>query len=74
MSAARSVVFAMTPTEARAVWHVLGMGVDLMDAVNDEIPSSAPLFGKRDELVALARRLDHEINHSVPAGSEGSER
>jgi hypothetical protein len=65
---AREVLaFRMTPDEALAVWHVLGMGVDLMDAVN-EIPRDAPLFGKRDELVALARRLDHEI-HCAPASA-----
>lgn len=65
----QSITFRMTPGEARAVWHALGMGVDLIDAV-DEIPTHAPLFGKRDELVALARRLDHEINCAVDgAGS-----
>lgn len=65
----RTVVFAMTPAEARAVWHALGTFVELYDQVeaHDGVPSHAPMHGKRDVIAASARRLDHEINHA-PGG------
>lgn len=53
-------------SEARAVWHAIGVVIELMDAVEAEpgnsIPSHAPLYGQRARLADVARRLDHEIN------------
>jgi hypothetical protein len=38
--------------------------VTLYDALEKEegVPRDAPLYGKRDRLAQLARRLDHEAN------------
>jgi hypothetical protein len=62
----RVVSLDMEATEARAVWHAISTAVDLMDAVEAEpgnaIPPHAPLYGQRDRLIAVAQRLDHEIN------------
>lgn len=63
LSRPADVHFAMDTVEARAVWHAIATTVDLMDQVG-EIPAEAPLFGQRDRLVAVAQRLDHEINHA----------
>lgn len=57
------LAFAMTAAEARVVWHAIALAVDLIDQV-DDIPPTAPLYGKRAQLVATAQRLDHEINHA----------
>jgi len=62
---ARRIVLRVDPEEARALWHATCLAVDLIDQVG-EVPSDAPLYGQRDRLVALARRLDHEINHAKP--------
>lgn len=59
----KSVVLRMTPDEARTLHLAAGTTVSLMDQVGD-VPAEAPLYGKRDELVRIARRLDHEINHA----------
>lgn len=59
----KTVTLRMDPTEARALWHAACTTVELMDQVG-EIPSHAPLYGQRDRLVGVARRLDHEINHT----------
>jgi hypothetical protein len=61
-----SVVLRMKPDEARAAHHALATTISLMDQVGD-VPPDAPLYGWRDGLAALARRLDHEINHA-PGG------
>jgi hypothetical protein len=58
-----TVTLRMEPAEARAAHHALATVVQLMDEVG-EIPPHAPLYGWRDRLAALARRLDHEINHA----------
>ena len=44
--------------------HAVSMAVTLYDAVEGEdgVPEDAPLYGKRDRLVELGRRLDHEAN------------
>jgi hypothetical protein len=55
------VVLEMDPVEARALWCAAGIAVQLLDEVG--AAPDAPLFGQRDRLEALARRLDHEINH-----------
>lgn len=57
------VTLDMDPQEARAVWHALGGIVDLIDQV-DTIPPHAPLYGQRDRLIDVARRLDHECNQA----------
>jgi hypothetical protein len=56
------VALNLSDDEARAVHHALSTTVQLMDMVGD-VPDSAPLHGKRDSLIAVARRLDHECNH-----------
>ncbi len=66
------ITLRMDPAEARAAWHAIGTAVSLMDAIEAEpgnaIPSHAPLHGQRERLIAVARRLDHEINCS-PSGA-----
>jgi hypothetical protein len=57
-----SVVLRMDTQEARALWHAACTTVELMDKVG-RIPREAPLYGQRDRLIAVAKRLDHEINH-----------
>lgn len=61
-----AIVVHMDPAEARALWHAACTTVQLIDAVEAEpgnsIPPHAPLYGQRDRLVAVARRLDHECN------------
>ena len=58
-----TVVLTMDPIEARALWHAACTTLQLIDQVSD-IPREAPLYGQRDRLVQVARRLDHEINHA----------
>lgn len=57
-----TVTLRMDALEARALWHAACTTVTLMDEVGD-IPTHAPLYGQRDRLMDVARRLDHEINH-----------
>lgn len=64
MSATPTVTFSLPTDEARAVWLAVGMAVTLMDDLGDTVPADAPLYGKRDCLEAVARRLDHEINRA----------
>ncbi len=68
---ADEIALRMDAAEARAAWHAIGIAVTLMDAVEAEpgnsIPPHAPLYGQRDRLIAVAQRLDHEIN-CAPAG------
>lgn len=59
----RQVALLMDLDEARAAHHALATTVTLIDEV-DYIPPSAPLYGKRDTLVAVAKRLDHGINQA----------
>lgn len=59
-----TVLLALDPEPARAVWHSICMAVQLMDDIGD-IPADAPLHGQRDLLVAAAQRLDHQINHAT---------
>lgn len=49
----------------RVLHHAVSMAITLYDSVEAEsgVPSHAPLYGKRDRLVELARRIDHEANH-----------
>lgn len=56
------IVLSMEADLARAVWHAISTTITLMDEVG-EIPKNAPLYGQRDRLVSVARRLDHEIRH-----------
>ena len=63
----REIVLRLdSEAEARAVWHAISTAITLMDAVEAEpgnsIPKHAPLYGQRPRLVAVAQRLDHEIN------------
>ncbi len=60
------VVLRMESDEARAVHHALKTTISLMDQVG-AIPPEAPLYGWRDRLADLARRLDHEINDAERA-------
>jgi hypothetical protein len=52
--------------DVQLLHHAAAMSVQLYDAVESEpgnrVPPDAPLYGKRDRLVELARRLDHEAN------------
>jgi hypothetical protein len=50
----------LTAVEAQAAWHALSTTVRLIDAV--DVPVHAPLYGQRARLIAIAQRLDHEIN------------
>lgn len=61
MSEVKDVILRLSRDEARALWHAAGTTVLLMDEVG-EIPKDAPLYGQRDRLAAVARRIDHEIN------------
>lgn len=63
------VTLSMDAVEARALWHAACVVVQIYGEV-DYIPPHAPLYGQRDRLVALARRLDHEINHAPLAATE----
>jgi hypothetical protein len=56
----------------RLLHHAVSMAVTLYDAVEEEggVPSNAPLYGKRDRLIELARRIDHEANHRPSASGE----
>jgi hypothetical protein len=70
------VTLEMDHDEARALWHAAGTTVSLMEQVEAEpgnsIPPHAPLYGQKDRLVGVARRLDHEIN-CVPPDSPPTE-
>jgi hypothetical protein len=59
--------------DAQLAHDAVGMAVTLYDAVDSEsgVPSDAPLYGKRDRLVELARRFDHEANCVAPGEREG---
>lgn len=57
------VNLAMTDREAETVHHALGAVVQLLDEVGDTVPPHAPLYGARESLVLVARRLDHERRH-----------
>lgn len=60
------LAFKVGADEARAVWHAISTAVSLMDQIEAEpgnsVPAHAPLYGWRDRLMEVARRLDHEIN------------
>lgn len=62
------VTLTMDGVTARAVWHAVCTTVLLIDAVEDEpgnsVPPHAPLYGQRERLVDVARRLDHECNQA----------
>jgi hypothetical protein len=60
------------PADLRILHAAVSMAVTLYDAVEGEsgVPASAPLYGKRDRLVELARQLDHEANCPAPTGGE----
>lgn len=66
-----SVILRMEPDEARAAHHALKTTISLMDQIEAEpgnsVPPESPLYGWRDRLAALARRLDHEINQAERA-------
>jgi hypothetical protein len=62
--------FRMSRAEARAVWHSLSVAVTLLREI-DDVPPSAPLYGQENVLLAVARRLDHEINHAAATPGEG---
>jgi len=50
--------------------HAAAMAVQLYDAVEAEpgnkVPTHAPVYGKRDRLLELARQLDHTANCESP--------
>jgi hypothetical protein len=50
--------------DAQLAHDAVGMAVTIYDAVEAEsgVPKDAPLYGKRDRMVELARRFDHEAN------------
>lgn len=60
--------FKIDADEARAVWHAISTTVSLMDQIEAEpgnsVPAHAPLYGWRDRLMEVSRRLDHEINEA----------
>lgn len=57
--------------DLRLIHHAVSMGIDLYDAVEegDGVPKDAPLYGKRDRLAELARRIDHLAN-CAPASTQ----
>ncbi len=67
------VTLQMDLPEARAAWHAISTAVHLMDAVEAEpgnaVPPNAPLYGQRERLIAVAQRLDHEINCNPLGGA-----
>ncbi len=52
--------------DVRLLHHAAAMAVQLYDAVEAEpgnkVPTHAPLYGKRDRLLEIARQLDHTAN------------
>jgi predicted HAD superfamily Cof-like phosphohydrolase len=54
--------------DLRTLHAALSLAITLYDAVDEDggVPSDAPLHGKRDRLVELARLLDHEANCPGP--------
>lgn len=50
--------------DLRTLHAALSLAITLYDAVDEDggVPADAPLHGKRDRLVELARLLDHEAN------------
>lgn len=61
--------------DVRLLHYAASLAVQLYDAVEAEpgnsVPPHAPLYGKRDRLVQLARRLDHEANCEHVGGGQG---
>lgn len=59
----------------RTLHHAASIAVTVYDAVEEEsgVPPDAPLYGKRDRLLELARRLDHEANHRPPTQQRADE-
>jgi hypothetical protein len=59
----------------RILHAAASIAITAYDTVEAEggVPSHALLYGKRDRLVELARRLDHEANHvgAAPDGGGG---
>ncbi|HEY3492544.1 MAG TPA: hypothetical protein VGK43_06305, partial [Solirubrobacterales bacterium] len=53
-----------TPDDCQLLHDAAAMAITLYDAVEEEsgVPKTAPLYGKRDRLEHLARRLDHQAN------------
>ena len=66
------IVLRLDAVEARALWHAVCTAGQLMDHVG-EIPRDAPLYGQRDRIVEIARRLDHEINHAADGVRAGDD-
>lgn len=60
----RDCEFKLPVEDVRLLHLAASMAVDLYDAVEQDggVPANAPLYGKRDRLVELARQLDHEAN------------
>lgn len=58
--------------DAQLVHDAIAMAVTIYDFVESDngVPSDAPLYGKRDDMVTLARRFDHEANCGTPVESE----
>ena len=50
--------------DVRLLHLAASLSVELYDGVEREggVPTHAPLYGKRDRLVELARQLDHTAN------------
>lgn len=57
----------------RTLHQGVSLAIELYDGVEKEggVPPHAPLYGKRDRLVELARRLDHEANSRGQGGDRG---
>lgn len=60
----KAQTLALAAEDWRLLHHATSMAITLYDAVEEEsgVPAHAPLYGKRDRLVELARRIDHEAN------------
>jgi hypothetical protein len=53
---------------AHAVWHAIDTTIRLLDALGDDnIPVNAALYGQRDRLAGIARRLAHDIGKETPS-------
>lgn len=56
-----------TKDDWRILHHAASMAVQIYDRAEQEggVPRSAPLYGKRDRLLELARGLDHTARHGL---------
>jgi hypothetical protein len=72
--AEETISLTLSVQDVRILHHAAATAAQVYDAAESEgqkVPAHAPLFGKRDRLVELARRLDHEANCAALSNPQG---